>query len=92
MTQFLSPPREPIAEYRNVMDATTEVQFPGEEFVLSSLMASETDLLYVLNLFGIQGGDWLTEVTILDDRDVSRQKSLRQALLDLLHGALSNPD
>ena len=72
--QYLSPPGESIEEYRNIVDATKEVQFPGEEFVLSSLTASETDLFYMLHLFGLQGEDWLTETTILDDREARKQE------------------
>ena len=84
--RYLLPPGEPIEGYRNIVDGTKEVQFPGEEFVLSPLTASETDFLYVLHLLGLQGEDWLAEVTVLDDRDARKQESLRQNLLDLLHG------
>ena len=84
--RYLLPPGEPIEEYRNIVDATKEVQFPGKEFVLSSLTASETDLLYVVHLFGLRSEDWLAEVTVLDDRDARKQETLRQKLLDLLHG------
>ena len=39
-----------------------------------------------MHLFGLQGEDWLAEVTVLDDRDARKQETLRQKLLDLLHG------
>ena len=44
LTQFLSTPGEPIVEYCKIVDATKGVQFSGEVFVSSSLVASETDL------------------------------------------------
>ena len=41
-------------EYRNIVDATKELKFPGQEFVLSSQIASETDLFYIPKLTGLQ--------------------------------------
>ena len=63
-------------EYRNTRDATENVQLPEEANVLSSSIASEseTGLIYLSRLFGFQGEDWLTEVTILEERDDRRHK------------------
>ena len=47
---YLLPPGEAIEEYRNIVDATEDVQLPEEEVVLSSSTASETDLPYILHL------------------------------------------
>ena len=83
MTQYLSPPGEPTVEQPKTVDGIEGALFSGGEFV--SLIASETDLLYVLLLFILQGEDRLTVGKILDDRHARMQEALRQALLDLLN-------
>ena len=63
-----------------MVDATKDVQLSGEEFVLSSLVTSETDLLYVLHLMDLTGEDWLKDVEAPEERDVKRQNASQQKL------------
>ena len=70
-----------MVEYRSILDATKDVQFSGKQFILSSLIASETDHIHILDLFGIQGEDWLTEVIIKKNGGLQRQKTLQKKFL-----------
>ena len=68
----MSLPGKPIEEYRNVVDSTKDVQLSGEDFDLSSLVALELALLYVLHFMNLKGEDWLKEVEAPEESNVKR--------------------
>ena len=84
IAQLLAAPSSSMNRRRHIVNITNYVLPSSTNTVLLSMLASETDLLYVLHDKGYTEEEWLAEGPAPDVRDLARQGTQMDKLPDFI--------